>query len=99
MEAKHTLGPWVLNTTKVEGAIVRWHIAGQKHGSVYPICEHVIEVEPDATEQFHNARLIAAAPELLDALVYVKQFEASRGGSWAELKQVIDAAITKATGA
>lgn len=64
---KHTPGPWNVNTTKVDGAIVRWHIASDKHGSVYPVCEHVIECEPSGAEQLANASLIAAAPELLAA--------------------------------
>lgn len=62
---QHTKAPWVVCTTTVGGAVVRWHIAGAKHGSAYPICEHVIEQEPDGAEQLANACLIAAAPELL----------------------------------
>jgi hypothetical protein len=65
---KHTPGPWQVNLTRVDHAIVRWHIASEKHGSAFPICEHVIESEPAGTEQLANAMLIAAAPDLLAAV-------------------------------
>lgn len=63
-----TKGPWTVNLTKIDHAVVRWHIAGTKHGSVYPICEHVLESEPLATEQLANATAIAALPQLLAEL-------------------------------
>lgn len=60
----HTHGKWTVCATWLDGAIVRWHIAGDKHGSSYPICEHVIEQCPDAQEQLDNAKLIASAPDM-----------------------------------
>lgn len=66
--SKHTPGPWKINFSYLNGAISRWHIAGPTHGSCYPICEHVLEFEPSHDEQFANAHLIAAAPDLLEAL-------------------------------
>jgi hypothetical protein len=68
MNAQHTPGSWTVNRTMVEGAVVRWHVASDRCGSVYPICEHVIEQEPDGAEQLANARLIAAAPDYEEAL-------------------------------
>ena len=65
---KHTPGPWHVNYTTFDNAIVRFHIAGETHGSVYPVCEHTLEITPDSSEQLANAHLIAAAPELLEAL-------------------------------
>jgi len=65
---KHTPGPWQVNLTRVDHAIFRWHIASEKNGSAFPICEHVIESEPTGAEQLANARLIAAAPDLLAAV-------------------------------
>lgn len=67
-QTQHTPGKWTLCKTIQAGAVTHWHIAGEKHGSVYPICNHTIEVEPSSDEQLSNARLIAAAPDLLEAL-------------------------------
>lgn len=64
----YTPGPWELNYTRIDGAIVRWHLAGEKWGSVYPICEHVVEQEPSAAEQVNNALLLRAAPDMYEAL-------------------------------
>lgn len=52
---------------------MRWHIAAPRYGSCYPICEHRIEENPSGKEQFANARLIAAAPELLDIVYSYRQ--------------------------
>lgn len=65
---QHTKGPWIVNNTIFDGAICRWHIASHKYGSAYPICEHVFEGKPSSEEQIANARLIAAAPDLFDAI-------------------------------
>lgn len=64
---KHTKGPWTICKTMVDKAMVRWHITGPTHGSIHPICEHVIEINPEASEQAANMYLIAAAPDLLEA--------------------------------
>ena len=65
--ARHTPGPWTICRTLLDGVAVRWHIASQRDGSAYPIAEHEYEGHPDAIEQDANARLIAAAPDLLEA--------------------------------
>lgn len=65
---KHTQGPWTVCYSSLNKTITRWHISGPKHGSCYSVCEHVIECEPDGSEQLANANLIASAPELLEAL-------------------------------
>jgi hypothetical protein len=90
----HTPGPWMVNTTKLDGAIVRWHIASAKHGSTYPICEHILEGEPDGSEQLANAHLLAAAPDILAALRYWFDAKATPG----ELARMAGAAIAKAEG-
>lgn len=64
--SKHTPGAWHVALTWFDHAIVRWHIASEKDGSVWPICEHVIEDgRPSGQEQLQNAHLISAAPDLL----------------------------------
>lgn len=95
---KHTPGPWNVNTTKVDGAIVRWHIASDKHGSVYPVCEHVIECEPSGAEQLANASLIAAAPELLVALEQALEQAIFPGVTISDAYNNARAAVAKATG-
>jgi hypothetical protein len=83
-----------MNITRVDHAIVRWHIASEKHGSAFPICEHVIESEPTGTEQLANARLIAAAPlmyEALDKIAYIGE-----GTTPEEMREIARAAIAKA---
>ena len=98
-DTKHTPGPWSVNVTRMNYAVVRWHIASSKYGSVYPICEHQIEQEPSGDEQLANARLIAAAPELLEALLLAREVVANSPKSLAyyltHLPR-IDAAIAKA---
>lgn len=70
MSAAHTPGPWLLESepTEFKGVNVRWGIdsqhrisiaSGQSQEHINGICE---------AECLANARLIAAAPELLEAL-------------------------------
>ena len=99
---QHTQGPWWVNVTRVDHAIVRFHIASEKHGSAFPICDHVIEAEPDGTEQLANARLIAAAPDLLAALIACEDqlrgvTGALPGSDSAEVCDAARAAIARAT--
>lgn len=44
-----------------------------------------------------NARLIAAAPDLLAALQLAQTFCQQRGGSWAEFEAAVNSAIARAT--
>lgn len=67
----HTLGPWVTLPEEVDKPYIR--IRGTRLGGRYkvanvitPVYEGVHEREADETRA--NARLIAAAPELLEAL-------------------------------
>ena len=65
MSEKYTPGPWNANFTRFSRWVVGFHITDPKHGSLRPICE-MGAMNPD--EIAANARLIAAAPELLEAL-------------------------------
>lgn len=94
--SKHTPGPW---TVEHHGG--SYHIFGADdarvgtYGSVHP---HQKEA-PD------NARLIAATPELLEALSEVKEWignwdpNFTHDDEWPATAQKIRAAIAKATGA
>ena len=93
--SKHTPGPWFLGE-KVQGKHtvtdlrrIRSEREGMEHGAV---CE--VYGIADGSEAHANARLIAAAPDLLEALAFV-----IRGvpDTW-EGVQKARASIAKATG-
>lgn len=98
---KHTPGPW-----EVRKGRTLLHVVGAQ-----PVCEisvsanHVHEDAPGdkalyIARQEANARLIAAAPELLEALKKAEQMLKSKGYTPAVLKvHGITAAIAKAMGA
>lgn len=111
MTSKHTPGPWILaesvenRFSKTDMRRVRAANEGAEHGAV---CE-VYGVR-DGSTACANARLIAAAPELLEALVEATACgmapisSAKDGGASTHSRQVrcadmIRAAIAKATGA
>ena len=95
----HSPAPWTVCRTKLEGAITHWHITDAKHGSVYPVCSHTLESEPDCSEQLANANLIAAAPDMLSVLLDLKE----SASYWSEydvpigIVDRINFAIAKAT--
>ena len=97
---KYTLGPWDGNgfyaPDFVHGAIdptsVRYVWSDKAHCDVAWIANCVNEEEQEA-----NARLMAAAPDLLEALLEFVEC-GTNAGSNEELKQKCRAAIAKATG-
>lgn len=95
--AKHTPGPWNTNRTLLNGTLVAWHITSAKAGSVDPIANSSADTRRSVDEEADNASLIAAAPDMLEALQHVAAYDAERlgaiGGS------LVRAAIAKATGA
>lgn len=97
--SKHTPGPWFL-AEKVEGKHtvtnlrrIRSEREGMEHGAV---CE--VYGIADGSEAHANARLIAAAPELLEALEYVLNTCPAINSQAEEAHQQARAAIAKATG-
>jgi hypothetical protein len=65
-ETKHTPGPWILDTDNIIRTEAGTCIAlAQQGGDGYPLLS--------GDEVQANARLIAAAPELLEALQYVSR--------------------------
>ena len=92
MSAAHTPGPWFTSSRSDGGIGPKSNNEDQSFNIVIPVA--YIEAFDWPGSFAHNARLIAAAPELLEALQYaVKQVP--------ELATVpgIAAAIAKATGA
>ena len=103
MSEKFTKGPWNANFTRFSRWVVGFHITDPKHGSLRPICEAYDKTGAmNPNEIAANARMIAAAPELLELLERaVGRLEiAHRNGDSIMKEWVIDArtAIAKATG-
>jgi hypothetical protein len=87
-KATHTLGPWQLDATEriYTGKIIR-------HNGVQ-ICRMIDQVTTDTPEVEANARLIAAAPDLLDACKKVVQNISPE--FYQEEIEALEAAIDKA---
>jgi hypothetical protein len=70
MEVKHTPGPWVVQDG--DRFSMEMVITSQRRieESMAPICEMDVDYDGEHGEEQHaNAKLIAAAPELLEALI------------------------------
>jgi len=102
MATKHTPGPWAVEDIKSQGTMVyrRIHVGKTALGA---ISAYKLPKGRDA-EAEANARLIAAAPELLAALEIAEGFisgfegdELQEGVDW--MLSTIRAAIAKAEGA
>ena len=97
MEAKHTPGPWKLNTDGDTGM--------NDSGCILDSIGHVIVTDIYGTfkngrttgEAEANARLIAAAPEMLEAL-YQALARLEAAGLEDTTTDIIKTAIAKATG-
>ena len=90
-EYKHTLGPWrsPKNTMDDKGLYI-----STPDGN-FDVCEIKLAYAPNAAEAHANAKLIAAAPDMLEALQNVINAEAV--GDKIDFKEIL-AAIHKATG-
>jgi len=93
MTAKHTPGPWAVRTIDQSLATV------ETQDGEYNICTAAQlrgdDWQTEHAERKANARLIAAAPELLEALQFVMTASGEQLGTAFEQAQ---AAIAKATG-
>lgn len=85
---KHTPGPWRFDEC---GEVV-----GGKYGS--PVCElpPASMLAGSITEHSANARLITAAPDLLEALAMVRDYIVAMKGEGHDYSLIIDAALNKA---
>lgn len=99
---KHTPGPWNLDLKNI-GLDLPGHVSvdSRLHGALAQV---VWVMEDDASQGRSsprceaNARLIAAAPDLLEALIRLRNAEKAPREEWIAALQDSDAAITKATG-
>ena len=85
MNTKHTPGPWVIESRTNKGAGFSI-IAKEAHFSCAGVAHYIGEAD---------ARLIAAAPDLLEAL---KRMREKYGEYACEICEIADSAIAKATG-
>ena len=94
MNAKHTPGPWFLDTSL--------HIYGQSEPRPldgFTGGEIVEQPHVCTAKNYANARLIAAAPELLGALMmFVWPYQEQNRNTDTERQEIARAAIAKAIG-
>jgi len=84
---KHTPGPWVVDETHLQGSVNNLEI-----GRHITLCS--LNVGRD--QCLANARLIAAAPDMLEALIDCRR--ALELANFTGELAVVDAAIARATG-
>lgn len=103
---KHTPGPWALVETTMPDIVSGWHIQiGEQQITFFPF-KHVWSEDRTASglvtdhQVMADARLIAAAPDLLASLQWALDAMAARNPMWTEGENFIAAraAIAKATG-
>lgn len=95
--SKHTHQKWYIEIDHATGKpeFIRAFIADEHGGEMYDIANLGCDETGNATA---NARLIAAAPDLLRALICAEDaLHAYSGGEASELERIRDA-ISKATG-
>ena len=93
---EHTPGPWEIEEHYHFG--YRW-ISGPEHSQLAQVV-WCMEYEDRSPSCEANAHLIAAAPELLDALCYLLEASSGQGPheQWLAAMDQARAAIEKATG-
>lgn len=95
MKTQHTPGPW----TAVQQYANRWNIETQPVNHVPAgiaiVCTTVLEVGSNDKDTEANARLIAAAPDMLEALLSIENDD---GRIPKTIWDMRNAAIAKATG-
>lgn len=98
-DVKHTLGPWELELLD-DGSFYVFTLPTVDMGSAFTVCRRG-SIAHRVDQSHANARLIAAAPELLDGarglLELLDQIDDEAGSD--ERVQQARAAIAKATGA
>lgn len=95
-DSLHTKGPWRCYAD-LPSTEPNWHIVTNESRKRVLANVHI---EPGNAVDAANARLIAAAPELLEALAAIRRELDAMSGSWTEgmanFAQMADAALAKA---
>lgn len=99
---KGTPGPWFVHDTyedyQEDSGIIVWNGDEQAHK---PICNMGEMGDLNYAEELANANLIAAAPQMMNALQEIRSIANSRGSETAKNRMIIneaDAALEKAFG-
>jgi len=94
MSSTHTPGPWTLDSVDEDSGLIGWWI----HGPTGHVC-HVYDRRLTRRAQA-DARLIAAAPELLAAAEHLlDRLDADHLGAWdRNERDALAAAVAKARG-
>jgi len=90
---KHTPGSWVAYNRIGNRILGSWRVASESIGQPCGICKMDESLTGD--QEVANAKLIAAAPDLLAALEHAAERAAERGDK--EAMNIYNAAINKAT--
>lgn len=69
IETTHTTGPWSIHWGMAQGGDGHWIMDAQDHGELSRIAMVAFHDDTSGDETKQNARLIAAAPDLLAALI------------------------------
>jgi hypothetical protein len=69
---KHTPGPWEIKDIENDANYIR--IRGKKLGFRYKIANVIAEFSNEIDESKANARLIAAAPDILEILIGLSKY-------------------------
>jgi hypothetical protein len=95
MPSKHTPGPWV---AELQGN--DWKVSHEWEGGLAFVAEQPIRSQRNPEKTEANARLIAAAPDLLEALRYVADWGATDPDAPRDedVREIARAAIRKAEG-
>lgn len=96
MSAQHTTGPWKRRKGFSSGT-TEIYANNPNVKKPFRPCDFAV-VESDTKEGRANARLIAAAPDLLDALDRLRNAEKAPREEWLAALLNADAAIAKAKG-
>ena len=94
----HTPGPWELDSESLKGDSYT-AINGEGWDELATVVTRMLSCDEDSPEGLANARLIAAAPDMLWTLEQVDTYLSPMDGEedvYAEIRGVIHAAIAKA---
>ncbi len=94
--SKHTLGPWKVISEQTAREVEVFEVAEVAHFRVTP--DRSGDTFAGSGDAYADARLIAAAPELLEALKAARRFVVSSHEPVGSELDDIDAAIAKAEG-
>jgi hypothetical protein len=69
IKTTHTAGPWAIHWGMAQGGDGHWIMDTQDHGELSRVAMVAFHDDASGDETKQNARLIAAAPDLLAALI------------------------------